>query len=257
MNVRSAKVEFVRSEIKIVDVSNVIRHEDKANVQPKIAWRSGFYLICGLMLALLGASVVQDYIAYSSPTLDASKIVWLLDVSVEKSVFTWASVQAFFVAAILFFFRGRIAAGRGEAFRWHWLFLAGLFILLSLDDFLSIHEKISSLLEHRFQPSGLLHFAWAAPAGLLALLGLVAFVPFLRSLPPYTAILFVVASIVFLGGAVGLEMINGAIEERAGESFTYRMSTNAEEGLEMAGLLILIYALMSYLEQQWEARWWV
>ncbi len=138
---------------------------------------------------------------------------------------------------------------RGSRFKWHWYFLAALFLLLSFDEFATVHEKISAVLTSKFHNTGLLYFAWAAPAGVISLLGLTAFIPLIRSFAPRLAILMVLSAVLFLGGAVGFEMVGGSIAEAEGtESFRYRMLTNIEEGLEMAGVLTFAYVLLSYME---------
>ncbi|WP_159590635.1 hypothetical protein [Chelativorans xinjiangense] len=181
--------------------------------------------------------------------MDLSNKVWLLDVDSEQSAFTWLSVVATFSVAWILFAAGGDAAMRGSRFKWHWYFLAALFLLLSFDEFATVHEKISAVLTSKFHNTGLLYFAWAAPAGVISLLGLTAFIPLIRSFAPRLAILMVLSAVLFLGGAVGFEMVGGSIAEAEGtESFRYRMLTNIEEGLEMAGVLTFAYVLLSYME---------
>lgn len=179
----------------------------------------------------------------------------MLDVDVEQSVFTWVSVLALFFASLLLFQNGQEAFARHSRFRWHWYFLALVFLALSFDEFSGIHERASAALAARFDNTGLLYFAWAAPAGIVSLLGLAAFIPFIRSLPPRFAILVVASALIFLGGAVGMEMVAGTVAEMEGiESLRYRMMTNIEEGAELAGVLIFIYALLAYREVAADAK---
>jgi hypothetical protein len=97
--------------------------------------------------------------------------------------------------------------------------------------------------------TGLMYFAWAAPAGIFSLIGLAAFIPFIRSFPLTLSGLLVLSALIFLGGAVGFEMIGGSVAEVEGiESFRYRILTNLEEGLEMAGILVFIYVLLCHLK---------
>lgn len=201
--------------------------------------------VCGVSLALLLASVLQDVMLYAGPHPDLSAKIWLLDVDTEASVFTWISIVSLFSAAWLLFAAGRDAAARGDRFRWHWHVLAALFLLVSFDEFSGIHEKLSAALAGRFANTGLLYFAWAAPAGIISLAGLAAFVPFLRSLPPMVGATMIASAALFLGGAVGVEMLGGSVAEAAGiESLRYRLLANLEEGLELAGTLLFIHALM-------------
>jgi hypothetical protein len=127
--------------------------------------------------------------------------------------------------------------------------LTALFLLVSFDEFAGIHEKVSAALASMIDNTGLMYFAWAAPAGVVSLLGLATFVPFIRSFPPRLSLLLVLSAAAFLGGAVGIEMIGGSVAELEGvDTFRYRMLTNNEEGLEIAGVLIFIYVLLSHQE---------
>ncbi|OHV85165.1 hypothetical protein [Ensifer sp. LCM 4579] len=199
---------------------------------------------------LLGASIAQDLVLYTGRKATAADRIWLLDVDSEDSAFTWLSVVATYSAAWLLLRAGNQAAARGSAFRWHWYFLAALFLLVSFDEFAGIHEKISAALASRIDNTGLLYFAWAAPFGVISLVGLAAFIPFVRSFPPRLAILLLLSAAAYLGGAVGFEMIGGSVAEVQGiESIRYRVLTNAEEGLEIAGVLIFIYVLLSHLRR--------
>lgn len=214
-------------------------------------WRVVLLITFCASALVLCASLAQDMILYRAAEPDLSSKIWLLDVDVEKSVMTWISVLALFMAAFLLFQVGNDATARGSAFRWHWYLLGAIFVVLSLDDFASFHEKVSEILGERVGGSGLTYFAWALPAGVLSLAGLLAFVPFLRSLPPAIAGMFIASAGLFLGGAVGMEMIGGMIAEADGvTSLRYRIATNVEEGLEIIGVLLFLYALLRLREQR-------
>jgi len=220
----------------------------RAQTPVKLGWV--FALACGVSAVLLGAGFMQDLILYSGAKPELSNKIWLLDVDSEESAFTWLSVVVAFSAAWLLFLASRDAAMRGSRFKYHWYALTVLFLLLSFDEFAGIHEKISAGLSGRMEHTGLMYFAWAAPAGILSLIGLVAFVPFIRSFSLALAALLVLSALIFLGGAVGFEMIGGSVAEVEGiESFRYRVLTNLEEGLEMAGILIFIYVLLCHLKR--------
>lgn len=211
-------------------------------------WRYCLGAVVLFAFAVLSVGVLQDVLLLGGIIAKSSKI-WLLDVDVEQSVFTWISVLAFFFAAQLLFQLGQDAVARNSRFKWHWLFLAGLFLLLSLDEFSGVHEKISAGLASQFDNTGLFYFAWAAPAGLVALLGLAAFIPFIRSFPPRLATLLMLSAAIFLFGAVGMEMVGGAMAEAGGlDSLTYRFATNLEEAAELSGVLLFIYVLQAYRE---------
>lgn len=215
---------------------------------PLANWRHGLALAAILSFLVLLLSVAQDYL-HLAGTISTSAKIWLLDIDTEQSVFTWISVLSLFFAAQLLLELGQDAFARNDRFKRHWLFLAGVFFFLSFDEFSSIHEKISAAIAGQVDNTGIFYYAWAAPAGLLALVGLAIFIPFIRSFRPRHAVLLVASAVIFLFGAVVMEMVGGAIAEDKGlETAAYRLATSIEEGCELAGVLLFIYVLLDYRE---------
>jgi len=76
------------------------------------------------------------------------------------------------------------------------------------------------------------------------------------TLPKKTLKFFIIAGVVFLTGAVGLELIGGRVEELYGipvektfdnsANVLFKFLYTCEEFLEMLGIIIFIYALTSY-----------
>src|SRR3546814_7081889 len=60
-----------------------------------------------------------------------------------------------------------------------WLLLAAAFLLLSLDEAISLHEWLSAAIGARVNNTGIFYFVWAAPALVLCLAGLACFLPFI------------------------------------------------------------------------------
>jgi hypothetical protein len=131
-----------------------------------------------------------------------------------------------------------------------WLLLAVGFLVMALDESLSIHEKaiepLRAMLGHR--QLGIFYFAWVIPGiALVAALGLY-FLPFLLRLPRRTAIAFAISATIYLGGALGTELIEGWWREGHGHrNLTYHLLVSTEEGLEMIGAICFINALLAYL----------
>ena len=85
----------------------------------------------------------------------------------------------------------------------------------------------------------------AAPITLLV--GLF-YLPFLWRLPRGTAIGFVVAGSIFVGGALGTELLAGSIATTSGlESLTYRFVAALQEFMESLGLTKFISILLKHL----------
>lgn len=228
-------------------MADMVMH-DHAPGRP-LPWRLLLSLAALALLSLWAASVIQDVLLHRRGAGTEGKI-WLLDADSEQGILTWASVLILFLVARLLLAHGQHALASGRRPAATWFGLSALFLLLSLDEFASLHEKASALLQGRgFGGSGIFYFAWAAPAGLLALLGLLALGPFLRSLGPRVLRLAVLSALLYLLGAVGTEMLGGFLAERGGiGSFAYRLGANAEEALELSGLLLFVYALLLHRE---------
>ena len=74
------------------------------------------------------------------------------------------------------------------------------------------------------------------------------FLPFLLRLPRRTAVAFAVAAAIYLGGALGTELVEGWWREGHGHrNLTYHLLVSTEEGLEMLGVICFINALLAYL----------
>src|SRR5690606_42073042 len=86
---------------------------------------------------------------------------------------------------------------------------------------------------------GLLYFAWVVPGIALVVVLAMVFFRFLLHLPAKVALAFVLSAALYLGGAIGLELVGGRFAELHGmRSLTYRMIATVEEALEMAGAIL-------------------
>ncbi len=133
----------------------------------------------------------------------------------------------------------------------YWAGLAIIFLFLAVDDGAAIHENIIRPLRDALNTSGVLYFAWVIPYGIfVVVLGLV-YLRFLFSLPARIRYLIIFAGILYVGGALGFELIGGNWAELYGqENVTYELLTTCEQSLQMAGVLVFVYALMSYIASE-------
>lgn len=147
-----------------------------------------------------------------------------------------------------------IATARKRQNKREYLYWAGLsiiFLFIAVDDGAALHENIIRPLRNALNTSGALYYAWVIPYGMLVIaVGLIYF-RFLFSLSVRMRYLFILAATLFVGGALGVEMIGGVWFERFGhENVGYELITMFEQSLQMAGILVFIYALMSYIETE-------
>jgi hypothetical protein len=143
-----------------------------------------------------------------------------------------------------------IAAKEGnDKYKFHWLGLSIIFLLIATDEMLVLHEQIISPLRRFLGTGGFLYMAWIIPALILGVIFMVAYYKFLRALPSETRKRFIVAGLIFGFGAVGMEAVGGRIATLIGQdNFTYSMITHVEEVLEMIGILLFIRALLLHIQ---------
>lgn len=173
----------------------------------------------------------------------------LIEANNEKSLPNWVSILQLATAALLL-----AACAAGEARRdgrdvLCWRALSAGFAVMSLDELAGVHESSGRLLRLALGFEGFLRFAWVLPA--LALVGFLAvcFSGFLRRLDARRRNQFLLAGAVYVGGAVGLEMVGGKAHDAFGEaSGAYALCFHAEELLELLGSALFISALIEHLE---------
>jgi hypothetical protein len=131
----------------------------------------------------------------------------------------------------------------------YWLGLVIMFSYLTLDEAISIHERLSNPLRSLLNLSGLLYYAWIIPYSIALLILFLIYLRFIIDLPYKTRILFITGGTIFLTGALGLEIFEGKYIEIFGRNKLYHLFyITLEESLEMIGLGVFIYALVSYID---------
>ena len=135
-------------------------------------------------------------------------------------------------------------------YKTYWKVLSLIFLYLAIDEMCSIHEILSAL-RPVLNAGGLFYFTWVVPGSIFVALFVIVFWRFIQYLPKRIKNLFLIAGSIYVGGAIGLEMIGGYYSEAYGENTpTYALITTIEESLEMFGIVVFIYALLSYITSQ-------
>jgi hypothetical protein len=202
-------------------------------------------LLCALVLAGV-VSEAQRHLAGSE-----SDLIDYFSLSEESNVPTWYSSALLLANAGAF---ALIAATRGPGkgeLRVHWAGLALLFLYMSIDEMVQIHEWLNALPPLQGFHGGLhgfLYFSWVIPAAIVVTLIALAYLPFLRRLPRATRKGLILAGAVYVGGAIGVELLLGKWTDLHGEeNMGYALIDAVEEGMEIAGASILLSTLLGYL----------
>jgi len=130
----------------------------------------------------------------------------------------------------------------------HWMGLSFLFLYLAIDEVAVLHENLGDLLikEKLFDRE------WILLALPFLLIFVVLYMRFFLSLPKEIKNLLFLAAILYVGGAVGVELLNGWYEDvydvyNEDKLAILQVLTTIEESLEMAGIMVYIYALLKYM----------
>ncbi|WP_299701756.1 multidrug transporter [uncultured Pontibacter sp.] len=134
----------------------------------------------------------------------------------------------------------------------HWLILGVIFMFMAVDENVQLHEHVANYVRPMLgnDLSGMLHWAWVVPYGILTLLVVAYFLGFVLRLPPKTRNLIIISGAIFVTGALGLEFVEGYLYKRYGLDHLYnRIMYCLEELMEMTGVTLFIYALLDFLAQ--------
>ena len=172
----------------------------------------------------------------------------LFYVDMESNIPTWFSSLLLFFAAALLSLIALAAHRAGRPFVKRWLLLSFIFVFLSADEIAMMHEIHIEALRTALGTSGLLYYAWVIPGLLFVAITVLIYLPFLLKLERGLALRFVLAGAVYVGGAVGVEMVSGAQHDLYGqETWRYAALVTLEELCEMLGAVIFIHALLGKL----------
>ncbi|PHP64547.1 hypothetical protein CSC94_23865 [Zhengella mangrovi] len=128
--------------------------------------------------------------------------------------------------------------------------LAFIFVCLSIDEAASFHEILAEPLRNMLGTSGILYFAWVIPGAAFALAVAIVFIPFLCSLPLATALRFVASGAIYVGGALGMELVGGYLADNGLlGSPLYMIVSTIEESMEMVGMALFFSAALDHLVQ--------
>lgn len=160
------------------------------------------------------------------------------DLDEEEGLGTWFSAIILLLAGQLSWLQSRLAPSLAL---W-WRVLAVGFHLLSLDEVAGFHETVNTVVEDTH---------WTTFGAILGGIVALGFIPFLFKLPVRTRWLCIAGGVIYLGGAVGVERGTLWYEEQdLLDTLAYNLWNTLEEGMEMLGIVIYIYALLGHAARE-------
>lgn len=222
---------------------------------PKRLFKKLLYIIITLLIANSIGVVSRLYLGHDY----CFGLVPMFDFDAEMNFPTFYSSFTLLFSSVLLALIALSHKRAGLSY-WTWTGLAIIFLFLSMDEFGSIHERFEEPFLRLMQTTGfnklskVLFYAWVIPYGAALLVFAVAYAKFLFKLPKRTMILFIVAGGMYVSGALGLEILGGMQDRLHGtENLTYFIISACEEILEMLGIAVFIYALLSYIRDHFNS----
>jgi len=173
----------------------------------------------------------------------------VFNVDYERNLPTFYSFLALLFSSLLV---GVIAYAKNLdscRYKYHWKILSFIFFYISIDEAGQLHEKLIDPMRSLLNASGFLYFTWIVPFGFLVAIFLLSYSKFVFHLPVATRKLFVAACALYIGGALGVEMLAGYLASTTGqENVSYVIIVTVEELLEMLGIVVFIHGLISYIK---------
>lgn len=160
----------------------------------------------------------------------------------EHTVAAWYSSLLLFTAAILL---GVIVHlnGMHASLRSRWRVLAIVFLFLSMDEAVALHETIPMLLLKLGIDTQWMYFG----AAFVVVLG-IYLIRWFRSFDSRMRKILLLSAVMFVGGALGVETLSGVVARSHGiESIAYVSMATVEETLEMLGCCLFVYALLDHI----------
>jgi hypothetical protein len=106
----------------------------------------------------------------------------------------------------------------------------------------------------RLDASGYLFYPWVLAGSAFALIIALSYLRFLFRLPSKTRWGFLLSGLIYVGGAVGLELVGANYDDQYGrEHFVYAMLVALEESMELFGVLLFLSSLHGYMTASFPA----
>ncbi|MBM7781378.1 putative membrane protein [Arthrobacter tumbae] len=176
----------------------------------------------------------------------------------EDSVWTWYSVLLLAAVSAAFALLALIRRSTGQGFAPYVCFAVAAGFM-SIDEATLFHEKFA--IAARLMGLSLpFTFTWLVIGIPFAIVAGFVLLAIARRVDALLRRRLIVAGAVFLVGAVGFEMLGGIIVSLSdnlvlpGTRLLYQFTAMIEEGLEVAGALIALWATLAALDIRWTGR---
>lgn len=212
------------------------------------------YTFTGIATAFVLIHVVLQIVRFATGNHSLMGLLALFSLGADNNLPEYYSALAILCCGGMLAMIGLAGHGESRIRGSYWLGLSLVFACLSVDELVQLHERVDRTLKPVFADVAVLFYAWVVPYAAALVVFVAIYVRFLMLLPRRTARLFVGAGTLYVGGALGLEMVGGWLAATQGTlTVAYVVAQSVEEILEMAGIVVFLYAVARYAEQRFGA----
>jgi hypothetical protein len=217
-------------------------------------------LITGMAIAIIAFGVIHEIVTLHAVATDPASLAQgqehgflrMFDLGTEANLPTWYQVITLAFSAFLLTIIWSAKKSVSDRFTWFWGFMGLVFYFLSSDEASGIHEALSNQMDkHGYSGGGILSYGWILPYMVFGLVFLAVVWRFLMSLSMKYRVLFVVSGVIYVSGAVGMEMVEAYYDNTVGAYTNLGVTLRLiEETLEPTGILLFNFTLLSYIREQ-------
>lgn len=179
----------------------------------------GVLSLAGLMLVHFLAEPLDITLGDRGDPSSLHSLAYFFNADDEFSIANWYSAVGLLFAAFTLGVVALIKRQRGLAYAGHWVGLAVIFVGLSVVETTVINDRLVRPSQELFSPtSGFLSFGWVIPGMILVAIFGLSYLRFFFDLPGRTRWLFLLAGGLYVGGALGFEMLGSNMAQGWGHS---------------------------------------
>lgn len=209
-----------------------------------------FLIIIGLVFAII--SILIQFLKYFFDYNIPQRIIQLFNVDGESNFPTLYSALLLLMSSILTTIISFAEQHSGKRYAPYWKILSIIFVYLFTDELFQVHETINKALFKLNQAGA--SSRWDVLNSILTAIFILSFAKFFLHLPAKVRRLFFLAAVLFITGAIGIEFVGVHYYSHIYHQpiFLAEVISTIEEFLEMAGISVFIYGLLSYVSSSVE-----
>jgi hypothetical protein len=201
-------------------------------------WGAAAVLVAGHLLTL--------YLDLEHGVSRAYSLPRQFDLNDEANLAAWFQSFLLLTCALLTLVLASHFRSQRAPLAHRWVAFAGLFALMAIDEAAQLHDMFTGPLRRGLEIDfGVFYFAWLLPAVAFLAVCVWYFAPVAFSMPAAVYRRLIAALAVFFGGSIVVEMISGFVVENGRQSTPYLLVLTIEEICEVAGVLLLVGALLT------------